>query len=177
MQVNNNIQGALPVKMQNLAKTAKATEPEKQAAAVEPKDSFMGTIGKEAKRMALKVGNITSSSVGGAVGLAGLTAGLYAGAAGGAIFLGALGAGVGPVLASVSTKGLLAFMGTSFGTATTMAKAGIAMGGVATGVGAFSIARNVANVVGKVPGMLVGGAIGLVTGTVKAVENSLGGGA
>ncbi len=119
---------------------------------------------------------MTSASVGGAVGLAGLTAGLYAGAAGGAIFLGALGAGIGPVLASVSTKGLLAFLGTSFATTGVMAKAGIAMGGVATGLGAFQIARKTANVIAKVPGMMIGGIIGLATGTVKAVEKACGGG-
>lgn len=161
----------------NLPIKAKAApEGKKEGAAAEPKDTFFGTIGKESKKMALKVGNITSSSVGGAMGLVGLTAGLYAGAAGGAIFLGALGGGIGPVLASVSTNGLLSFLGTSFGTATTFAKAGIAMGGVATGIGAFQIARKTADVIGKVPGMLIGGAIGLVTGTVKAVENKLGGG-
>ncbi|MCD4786028.1 MAG: hypothetical protein K8T10_19580 [Candidatus Eremiobacteraeota bacterium] len=148
----------------------------KQEPVAEPKDSFMGTIGKEAKSMALKVGNITSSSVGGALGIAGLTVGLYAGAAGGAIFLGALGAGIGPVLAAVSTKGLLSFLGTSFATTGFMAKVGIAMGGVATGIGAFQIARKSAELVGKVPGMLIGGAIGLVSGTIKAVENKLGGG-
>ncbi len=142
----------------------------------EPKDTFLGTIGKEAKSMALKVGNITSSSVGGAVGLAALTAGLYAGAAGGAIFLGALGGGIGQVLAAISTKGLLSFLGTTFGTATTLAKVGITMGGISTGLGAFQIARKSADIVGKIPGMLVGGAIGLVTGTIKAIENKLGGG-
>ena len=155
-----------------------AAPPAKAEAApvAEPKDSFMGTILKEAKSTAVKVGNITSSSVGGALGLAGLTAGLYAGAAGGAIFLGALGAGIGPVLASVSTKGLLSFLGTSFATTTMAAKAGIAIGGVATGVGAFQIARKSAELVGKLPGMLIGGIVGLATGTIHAIENKLGGG-
>ncbi|MCD4783651.1 MAG: hypothetical protein K8T10_07450 [Candidatus Eremiobacteraeota bacterium] len=156
------------------AKAAKSAP--KQEPVAEPKDSFFGTIGKESKNMALKVGNITSSSVGGALGIAGLTLGLYAGAAGGAIFLGALGAGIGPVLASVSTKGLLSFLGTSFATTGMMAKAGIAIGGVATGVGAFQIARKSAELIGKIPGMLIGGAIGLVSGTIKAVEGKLGGG-
>jgi len=148
----------------------------KQEPVAEPKDSFMGTIGKETKKMALKVGNITSSSVGGALGIAGLTAGLYAGAAGGAIFLGALGAGIGPVLAAISTKGLLSFLGTSFATTGLMAKMGIAMGGIATGIGAFQIARKSAELVGKLPGMLIGGAIGVVSGTIKSVEGKLGGG-
>lgn len=116
-------------------------EVKQENAEVQPKDTFGGTILKESKEMALKVGNITSSSVGGALGIAGLTVGLYAGTAGGAIFLGALGAGIGPVLGAVSTKGLLSFLGTSFTTAGTMAKAGIAIGGVSTGLGMFQIAR------------------------------------
>jgi len=138
------------------AKQATAAPKQEQAKAGQPKDSFIRTVLDEAKQSAVKVGNITSSSVGGAIGLAGLTLGLYAGAAGGAIFLGALGAGIGPVLASVSTKGLLSFLGTSFATTGLMAKS--------------------AELIGKLPGMMIGGAIGLVTGTVHAIENKLGGG-
>jgi hypothetical protein len=156
-------------------KAAERPAPQAEAAPVEAKDTFMGTVLGEARQSAVKVGNITSSSVGGALGIAGLTAGLYAGAAGGALFLGALGMGVGPVIAAVSTKGLLSFLGTSFATTGLLAKAGIAIGGVSTGLGAFQVARKSAELIGKLPGMLIGGAVGLVTGTIHAIENKVGG--
>ena len=174
MDVSRVQSGVNAMQMKSMA--APAPQTEAAPAAAPPKDSFVRTVLNEAKSTAVKVGNITSSSVGGALGIAGLTAGLYAGAAGGAIFLGALGAGIGPVLASVSTKGLLSFLGTSFATTTMAAKAGIAIGGVATGVGAFQIARKSAELIGKLPGMLIGGIVGLGTGTIHAIENKLGGG-
>ena len=68
-------------------KAAAAPAPQAEAAPAEAKDSFVSTVLSEARESAVKVGNITSSSVGGALGIAGLTAGLYAGAAGGALFL------------------------------------------------------------------------------------------
>lgn len=159
--------------LQNLKAAAPAP---KQEAAVEPKDSFMGTIGKEMKETALKVGNMTSSSVGGMLGIAGFTLGTYAGMAGGAIFLGALGAGVGPIIASATTSGLWSFITSSFATTSVMANVGIITGGVFTGTGAFMIARKATSAITKLPGMMIGGAIGFVTGTAKAIEKACGGG-
>jgi hypothetical protein len=143
--------------------------------AQEPKESFVGGVLREAKEMAVKGGNITSAGLGGAIGLAGLTLGLYAGVVGGAVFLGALGMGIGPVVSAVTTKGVLGFIGGTFKTAGLFAKAGIVLGGLSTGVGSWSIANGAGDVLGRVPGMIVGGAVGLVTGTVHQIQKRLGG--
>lgn len=141
----------------------------------EPKETFWGGVGREAKETALKVGNVSQDAVGGFIGLSAGILGLYAGVAGGAIFLGALGAGLGPIVASVSTHGLLSFIGTSFHTMTFWAKAGVVVGGLSTGVGAFQVGRGLGSVVGAVPGMIVGGAIGTVMGIIHQTQKKLGG--
>src|SRR5438552_4146935 len=122
--------------------------PQQPQAPAEPQETFGQGVWRETKEMSLTVGNITGTSIGGAIGLASLTLGLYAGVAGGAIFLGALGAGFGPVLASVSSHGLLSFIGTSFHTMGVAAKTGVVLGGLAVGGGSFFVGRAIGETVG-----------------------------
>jgi hypothetical protein len=171
-----SIQGTLGTMAPASAKKAGETAaPPQTGEKQEPQDSFVKGVLAEAKEMAVKGGKITSAGLGGAIGLGALTLGLYAGVAGGAIFLGALGAGVGPIVSAVTTKGILGFIGGSFKTMGLFAKAGIVLGGISTGLGSFLLAKNSAETLAAIPGMLIGGAVGLVTGTVHQIQKKLGG--
>ncbi|MGE0489463.1 MAG: hypothetical protein AB7S38_09645 [Vulcanimicrobiota bacterium] len=59
------------------------------------------------------VGNDMSLAVGGGTGIVTAIAGGYAGVVGGAILGTAIGGGLGPAIASVSTTGVMQFLGTS----------------------------------------------------------------
>lgn len=81
---------------------------------------------------------------GGALG----TAGLYVGAAGGAIALGIVGLGLGPAIAAVTTTGVLSGIGSVFGTLGAAGKLGLVAGSALTGFGMFKTGKGIVDAVG-----------------------------
>lgn len=138
------------------------------------KETALKRIGREIKANAKAIGMATKTTVGGAMGLALMGAGLYVGSLGGAAFLGFLGGGIGLVKAAIVSKGLLGFLGSAFVTTGLMSKLGIALGGVSTGLGGFMFGRKVGETAGGIPGGMVGAAIGLGKGVVKELERAMG---
>lgn len=140
--------------------------------ASEPRESFMGTVTRNVAETAVEYGDMTAKGIGGMTGIGSITLGLYAGVAGGALFLGLLGAGAGPVVASASSHGLFQFAATSFATAGAFAKAGIIVGGTATAIGGFKVGNFIGRTVGTLPGWVIGGAVGAGKGINEALHKA-----
>lgn len=160
------VRTALPAAAQSLAGAAPAQNPQ---------ETFMGTVGRNVVETAVDFGDVTGKGIGGMTGLASITVGLYAGVAGGALFLGLLGGGLGPVVAATSTHGLLQFAATSFKTAGFFARTGMVLGGAACGVGGFRVGNAIGHAVGEVPGMLLGAVVGAGKGVSEAIHNKANG--
>lgn len=128
-------------------KTGVLEKKEGEALVEKPKDGYAGTVqkesttGSEIKKDVLSFTDKVSATVGNLVGLVGGTAGLYAGAAGGAVLIGALGLGLGPAVAALTTSGILAGFGTTFAAAGLGAKVGIVAGSLTTGLGMFKAGK------------------------------------
>lgn len=135
-----------------------------------PPDSWLRDARREAGRHALSWGNAVGTVTGGAGALVGATAGLYAGVLGGAVTGSAVGLGFGPVVAAVGSHGALNFLGSTFSTAGLAAKAGMVIGGVALGVGAWDVGSALGNVIGKPAGALLGAPVGFVKGGWQSFE-------
>ncbi len=140
-----------------------------------PQDGYKPGIGKTAIRTGIAWGNATGTVVGGATGLATVTGALYAGVLGGAIVGSLTGAGFGPVLASVTSHGALDFVGRTFATAGTFAKAGMVMGGVAGAAGAWQVGNGIGNAAGKAAGFVPGVVVGGIQGVWNKAESAVGG--
>ena len=113
-------------------------------------------------------------SAGGGLGAISLaTLGLYAGTIGGAVFLGALGLGLGPVVAAISSKGFLDFTLTTFGTASLLGKAGIVLGGASVATGMIKVGHAIGKKLGRIAGAAIGAAVGAVVGIADKITGSL----
>lgn len=112
--------------------------------------------------------------VGGMTGLALTAVATYGMVFGGAVVGTMLGAGLGPVVASLASNGAWGFVTTTLTTAGTAAKAGMILGGVAGTLGAFGLGTKIggtlAKGVGFGAGFVVGGAKGLAGIEVPGVE-------
>ena len=137
-----------------------------------PRESFMQSGGREAIHNAVRWGNATSTVLGGAGALTLATGSLYAGVLGGAVVGSALGMGAGPVVASLGSSGALDFLGTTFGTAGVVAKAGIVIGGAAMAAGAWGIGSSLGSAVGKPVGALLGAPVGFAQGVWDHMEGA-----
>lgn len=111
--------------------------------------------------------------IGGMTGLALTAVATYGMVFGGAVVGTMLGAGLGPVVASLASHGAWGFVTTTLSTAGTAARAGMILGGVTGALGAFSLGTRVggklAHGVGFAAGFAVGGAKGLAGIEVPAM--------
>ena len=140
-------------------------------AAAEPKDSVeTGGFWSEVKKSAQKGADISSSALGGFIGLTLLGTGIYVGALGGALGGAYLGGGVGLLRAAATSDGFLGFWKTVFGTGFGMSKLGIAMGGASVGYGSWKIGKAVGDIVASVPGYAIGGVIGAASYVVNKMK-------
>ena len=125
-----------------------------EAAKIDTKDGFKGSVEDKPKEMAgwkrgiIKFTDRISGTAGVLAGGALGTAGLYVGAAGGAIALGIVGGAMAPAIAAVTGGGLLAGIGTSFATVGTMGKIGMVAGSLITGHGLFKTGRKLVGSIG-----------------------------
>lgn len=113
----------------------------------------------------------TSGYIGGTLGF---IPGVYAGVMGGAVFGGLMGGGLGPILGSFSGGGFGHILGTSWRTMGTLAKAGLVVGGLSTGVGMFTAANATIGTAGKLVGFGAGYGVGLVQGAGNSITGDLG---
>lgn len=155
-------------------RTLTSSKPE-EAVVSTPQDGYKPSIGSSALRTGIAWGNATGTVVGGATGLATVTGALYAGVLGGAIVGSLTGAGFGPVLASVTSNGALDFVGRTFATAGTMAKAGMVIGGVSGAAGAWQVGNGIGNAAGKAAGFVPGMVVGGIQGVWNKAESAVGG--
>ncbi|MCA9794579.1 MAG: hypothetical protein KC910_22380, partial [Candidatus Eremiobacteraeota bacterium] len=130
------------------ARAAKEQQPAPPAQD-QPSDSFVGRARKEIGAGMVGIGNDMSLAVGGGTGIVTAIAGGYAGVVGGAILGTAIGGGLGPAVASVSTHGVMAFLGTSLTTAAYGAQAGILIGGAAGIVGGYKVGKGLGSLPAK----------------------------
>lgn len=146
---------AAPQKATDMMKMAEASAPE-------PKDSVeTGGFWSDVKKTAQKGADISSSALGGFIGLTMLGTGIYVGALGGALGGAYLGGGIGLLKASATSSGFLGFWKTVFGTGFGASKLGILAGGSAVGYGSWKLGRGVGDMVAAVPGFMIGGAVGI----------------
>lgn len=99
-----------------------------------------------------ETGNAIATTAGGVLGLGMVIPGLYAGVLGGAVVGTMLGAGLGPAVASITSKGALGFLSTTWQTAGTAARAGMFLGGASGLVGGWKTGTGIGNAVGRVFG-------------------------
>ncbi len=99
-----------------------------------------------------ETGNAIATTAGGMLGLGMVIPGLYAGVLGGAVVGTMLGAGLGPAVASITSKGALGFLSTTWQTAGTAARAGMFVGGASGLVGGWKTGTGIGNALGRVFG-------------------------
>ncbi len=110
------------------------------------------SLGSVATRSGSETGNAIATTAGGMLGLGMVIPGLYAGVLGGAVVGTMLGAGLGPAVASIASKGALGFLSTSWQTAGAAAKAGMFLGGASGMIGGWKTGTGIGNTVGRIFG-------------------------
>ncbi|MCE7873147.1 hypothetical protein DYH09_22615 [bacterium CPR1] len=134
-------------------------------------------------------GNAVKMGVGGVGALALIIPCMYAGVIGGAVVGSMLGLGFGPIAGAVTSNGFLGMVGTVWQSTSTVAKAGMVLGGVSGLLGGWATGTGVGNAVGRLFGAdkedpskhvkisgPIKGTIGFVTVGGGAVAGGVGGG-
>lgn len=171
---------AAPLSSYNRASRASAAETPKTAA--EPQDQAEVRAGSD-------FGNAVQMGAGGIGALALIIPCMYAGVIGGAVVGSMLGLGFGPIAGSVASSGFMGMLSTVWTSTSTVAKAGMVLGGVSGLLGGWATGTGVGNALGRVfgadkedPGKHVKvsgpvkGTIGFVTVGGGALAGGVGGG-